>query len=83
MSKYPQHFHRSDEIAKNIYPSPTGELLLKRIDTYHRNEIKWLWYFPVTNGEKKVKTYYDLYVPQEPVSTANENIENPEGIEEK
>ena len=72
-----------DEIAKNIYPSPTSELLLKRIDTYHRNEVKWLWYFPITNGEKKVKTYYDLYVPQEPVPTANENTDNPEGIKEQ
>lgn len=68
-----------DEIAKEILPSPTNELILNRKEISHINEIKWLWYFPVTKGEKKVRTSYDLYVPQPPpVEENSENNENPE-----
>ena len=61
-----------DEIAKTIFPSETGELVLDRVDTYSKNEVKWLWQFPVTKGERKMKTSYNLYIP--PTTGDGENV---------
>ena len=61
-----------DEIAKTIYPSETGELLLERVDTYNKNEVKWLWQVPVIKGERKIRSFYNLYIP--PTTGDGENV---------
>ena len=61
-----------DEIAKTIYPSETGELLLERVDTYNKNEVKWLWQVPVIKGERRIRSFYNLYIP--PTTGDGENV---------
>ena len=52
-----------DDIAKNILPSDTGEFELHREDTISRNRVLWFGTVPIIQGEKKIKSFYTLYIP--------------------
>ena len=46
--------------------------MLERVDTYNKNEVKWLWQVPVIKGERKIRSFYNLYIP--PTTGDGENV---------